>query len=903
MNSINLNNFTALMSMFNNVDQKKCINFKGAMFDPSFLATDEETAENAATDNVAADNATADNVDLSSQAASMASGAAANNATAATTNQPDTIENFSATFTPETVADLFGLDASQLSDTQKGSLTNLLFDLNNTNQERIANGEQPMTKEELNAYLSEELAKYNAGEESEIGKALSELGIKEIDDATFEKITKALDDYNAKNINNAEDKAAQQAKPDESKQAPNQTETATGANGSGSASGPSSTGSASGAHGTSSTGSSKNATPRLPDDLNELQGMKAKSESELGDLKNKLDDKQSEINTRKKEITDEALANDQDAANKQLQADYDKAKQEFDTASNAKEAAQNELTKAEQDSADNEKSLYANAQARQTNESSLSSARNELSSLKAPTPPSGDDKDGSAKAAYESQKASYEAKKSELQSKISQLESEKTKLDNEYKQLEQEKANIGEAKTKAQAEIDKQQQIMDDAQKRMDDSLAKLSEKNPELKKSLENDEKLKTLQSQLEKIKSDISAKEEEISKIDSKISQMEMQDKAVAELRNDEAEAALNKAATEAGADVDGTYGKVQNNVAQEKYGKNYNDLSDDERKAIQLEVEGDVTTELMKWAHDKSAEDPNNANAKAVLEKGQDFLGVQQKQAFQQVSTALEGLPQDMRDGAASAIEDAIKKAEANGEDANLAAMNALSQYSGTQAASGALSAEDANAMKAIKGATDVYTNALENTNTGANLAGQEVNKKASVETTAIFDQVVSGAKSAQISDMIADMQSMVGLREGNYAESSKINQITGKSGINCSTTPWCAAFAMNMLKDHGVLDSSTCANINYCPTVKNWAQENGLWRNSKEYTPQAGDAILFDWQGDGVSRAQHIGVVTKVENGVVYTIEGNAGNAVSERQYNLNSGSILGYIDCGAQKDQA
>ena len=68
----------------------------------------------------------------------------------------------------------------------------------------------------------------------------------------------------------------------------------------------------------------------------------------------------------------------------------------------------------------------------------------------------------------------------------------------------------------------------------------------------------------------------------------------------------------------------------------------------------------------------------------------------------------------------------------------------------------------------------------------------------------------------------------------------------------------------------------------------------------YTPQAGDAILFDWDNDGVS--DHIGVVSGVdaEGGVVYTIEGNSSDSVAERSYGLGQGCVMGYINCGKQQ---
>lgn len=57
-----------------------------------------------------------------------------------------------------------------------------------------------------------------------------------------------------------------------------------------------------------------------------------------------------------------------------------------------------------------------------------------------------------------------------------------------------------------------------------------------------------------------------------------------------------------------------------------------------------------------------------------------------------------------------------------------------------------------------------------------------------------------------------------------------------------------------------------------------------------TPKAGDQY-FQRGSDGLPC--HTGIVTKVESGKFYTIEGNCGNAVKERAYALNSTSIYGF----------
>lgn len=150
--------------------------------------------------------------------------------------------------------------------------------------------------------------------------------------------------------------------------------------------------------------------------------------------------------------------------------------------------------------------------------------------------------------------------------------------------------------------------------------------------------------------------------------------------------------------------------------------------------------------------------------------------------------------------------------------------------------------------------------------------------------------SGTPGPGVQGALDKARSMLGLQEGR--DRAKIQEVTGKSGINPSTTPWCAAFAMNILKDSGVLNLDGLSNRNYCPTIVSWAKDKGIWGARGSYQPKPGDAIMFDWGGDGTS--DHIGIVEKVENGKVTTIEGNSSDSVKRNSYDLSSGKIMGYV---------
>ena len=74
---------------------------------------------------------------------------------------------------------------------------------------------------------------------------------------------------------------------------------------------------------------------------------------------------------------------------------------------------------------------------------------------------------------------------------------------------------------------------------------------------------------------------------------------------------------------------------------------------------------------------------------------------------------------------------------------------------------------------------------------------------------------------------------------------------------------------------------------------WFQERGLWQDNS-YEPRPGDIIFFDWDDGGQDgESDHVGIVEKVENGRVYTVEGNSGDSVRQNSYPIGYYEIYGY----------
>lgn len=103
-------------------------------------------------------------------------------------------------------------------------------------------------------------------------------------------------------------------------------------------------------------------------------------------------------------------------------------------------------------------------------------------------------------------------------------------------------------------------------------------------------------------------------------------------------------------------------------------------------------------------------------------------------------------------------------------------------------------------------------------------------------------------------------------------------------------WCTCFVSWCANQCGYIDAGTIPKFSGCQWGVSWFKQHGQWINNR-ITPTPGMIIFFDWDGNGMS--DHTGIVEKVENGRVYTIEGNTEDSCRERSYPLGDYEILGY----------
>ena len=112
---------------------------------------------------------------------------------------------------------------------------------------------------------------------------------------------------------------------------------------------------------------------------------------------------------------------------------------------------------------------------------------------------------------------------------------------------------------------------------------------------------------------------------------------------------------------------------------------------------------------------------------------------------------------------------------------------------------------------------------------------------------------------------------------------------------NTDDWCDVFVTVVFQREGLshLVGRECGVERHIQIFK----KLGIWNEDGTTTPQSGDIITFNWDKDTQQNdgwADHIGIVERVENGWIHTIEGNSSNGVVRRNtYRVGHGNIRGF----------
>ena len=110
---------------------------------------------------------------------------------------------------------------------------------------------------------------------------------------------------------------------------------------------------------------------------------------------------------------------------------------------------------------------------------------------------------------------------------------------------------------------------------------------------------------------------------------------------------------------------------------------------------------------------------------------------------------------------------------------------------------------------------------------------------------------------------------------------------------SRVEWCCCFVSWCANECGYIDAGVIPKYAGTSTGVNWFMERGQWLDGSA-EPSPGMIIFYDWAKNGLDgQADHTAIVWKVENGYVYTIEGNWDDQCQTSCRPIGEYQILGY----------
>ena len=150
-----------------------------------------------------------------------------------------------------------------------------------------------------------------------------------------------------------------------------------------------------------------------------------------------------------------------------------------------------------------------------------------------------------------------------------------------------------------------------------------------------------------------------------------------------------------------------------------------------------------------------------------------------------------------------------------------------------------------------------------------------------------------------------QKYVGAKQGSKLHKKIVdtfNTVKPNNEVMTYSAPWCAASVSAWaIIAFGAKDAKKAFPLDYnCGLLIDKAKKMGAWVEKDTYKPTAGDLIIFNWDaqttGEIKSGADHVGVVEKVADGYIHTIEGNysAVSQVGRRTFPIGWIYIRGYI---------
>ena len=155
------------------------------------------------------------------------------------------------------------------------------------------------------------------------------------------------------------------------------------------------------------------------------------------------------------------------------------------------------------------------------------------------------------------------------------------------------------------------------------------------------------------------------------------------------------------------------------------------------------------------------------------------------------------------------------------------------------------------------------------------------------------------SSQRDRVLAAAAAMVGVKGGSAEHHRLVNDYNSVRPLPVgyavkNSDDWCDIFTTVIFQREGLSDliGRECGVERHIHIFKRL----GIWNEDGNSIPKAGDIITFNWDKDTQQNdgwADHIGIVEKVENGIIHTIEGNSNNEVKRNTYRIGHGNIRGF----------
>ena len=150
------------------------------------------------------------------------------------------------------------------------------------------------------------------------------------------------------------------------------------------------------------------------------------------------------------------------------------------------------------------------------------------------------------------------------------------------------------------------------------------------------------------------------------------------------------------------------------------------------------------------------------------------------------------------------------------------------------------------------------------------------------------------------VIAQARSWIGCNEADGSHKKIIDTYNSHKPLARGyklkyTDKWCAGYVSAVAIACKATDiiPTECG----CQKMIDLFKKIGCWQEDESVTPQPGWIMFYDWQddgkGDNTGWSDHVGIVEKVEDGLITVIEGNYDNKVQRRNIRVNYKYIRGY----------